>query len=104
VVDYARRRPEESPLYEVVRAGLETFLSRAREQDRVVPRFVERELYAYLACGILAYGFVRVRCDACGCERLVPSPARAGASAPPAVDLARDGDVAAPSPLRTRHV
>ena len=37
----------------------------------MVPRFVERELRAYLGCGILAHGFVRVRCDACGCERLV---------------------------------
>ncbi len=58
-------------LYEVVRAELESFLSRARERDRVVPRFVERELRTYLGCGILAHGFVRARCDACGCERLV---------------------------------
>jgi hypothetical protein len=66
-----RRRPEESVLYDVVRAELESFLARARERDRTVPRFVERELRAYLGCGILAHGFVRVRCDACGCERLV---------------------------------
>jgi hypothetical protein len=58
-------------LYDVVRAELESFLARARERDRTVPRFVERELRAYLGCGILAHGFVRVRCDACGCERLV---------------------------------
>jgi hypothetical protein len=40
-------------------------------QARLVPRFVERELRAYLACGILAHGFLRVRCEECGCERLV---------------------------------
>jgi hypothetical protein len=68
---YERRRPEASALYEVVRAGLESFLARARAQDRTVPRFVERELRAYLGCGILAHGFVRVRCDACRAERLV---------------------------------
>src|SRR3990172_10232354 len=53
---HARRRPEESALYDVVRAELESFLARARERDRCVPRFVERELRAYLGCGILAHG------------------------------------------------
>jgi hypothetical protein len=37
-----------------------------------VPRFVEREFRAYLACGVLAHGFLRLHCDACGCDRLVP--------------------------------
>jgi len=67
----ARRRPEETVLYDVVREQLETFLCRARERDRPLPRFVEREFRGYLECGILAHGFVRVRCDACGCDRLV---------------------------------
>jgi hypothetical protein len=58
-------------LYAVVREQLETFLARARERDRPVPRFVERELRAFLGCGILARGFVRVRCEACGHDRLV---------------------------------
>jgi hypothetical protein len=68
---YARRRPEQTVLYQAVRAELESFLTQARERDRPVPRFVERELRAYLGCGILARGFVRVHCDACGCDRLV---------------------------------
>jgi len=32
---------------------------------------VERELRAYLDCGILANGFLRLRCDACGHHRLL---------------------------------
>jgi hypothetical protein len=68
---YQRREPETTVLYRVVQRNLETFLASAREQGRVVPRFVERELRAYLECGILAHGFLRVRCDACGRERLV---------------------------------
>jgi hypothetical protein len=68
---YTRRQPEATVLYDVVRGQLETFLARARGRDRPVPRFVERELRAYLDCGILARGFVRVHCDACGCDRLV---------------------------------
>jgi len=68
---YARRRPEESVLYGVVQEELETFLARAHERERPVPRFVERELRAFLHCGILAHGFVRARCDECGLDRVV---------------------------------
>ena len=68
---YVRRRPEESVLYGVVQAELESFLADAQARERPVPRFVERELRAFLACGILAHGFVRVRCDTCARERLV---------------------------------
>ena len=41
---YARRRPDETVLYTVARERLVTFLARARERDRPVPRFVEQEL------------------------------------------------------------
>jgi hypothetical protein len=69
---YQRRQPETTVLYRVVQQNLETFLASAQEQGRVVPRFVERELRACLECGILAHGFLRVRCDDCSRERLVP--------------------------------
>ncbi len=68
---YARRRPEESVLYCVVQEQLETFLSRAAARERPVPRFVEREFREFLRCGILAYGFARAHCFACGLDRLV---------------------------------
>jgi len=68
---YVRRRPEESVLYSVVQAELETFLARAQARERRVPRFVERELRGFLRCGILAHGFVRVHCDECGLDRTV---------------------------------
>ncbi|HEX5067053.1 MAG TPA: transposase [Myxococcota bacterium] len=58
-------------LYGVVQAELESFLADAQARERPVPRFVERELRAFLSCGVLAHGFVRVRCDACARERLV---------------------------------
>jgi hypothetical protein len=70
-LEHPRRTPETTVLYRAVQQNLETFLASAREQGRVVPRFVERELRAYLTCGILAHGFLRVRCDDCGRERLV---------------------------------
>jgi hypothetical protein len=69
---YERRRPEETELHGVVREQFEPFLARARERDRPVPRFIEQEFRAYLACGVLAHGFLRPHCDACQLERLVP--------------------------------
>ena len=61
-----RRAPEGTPLYAVVHEHLESFLAEAERRERTVPRFVERELRAYLECGLLQFGFVRVRCASCG--------------------------------------
>ena len=69
---YRPRNAEESILYGVVAENLETFLSRQWERDHPVPRFVERELRLFLECGIAAHGFLRVHCDACGEDRIVP--------------------------------
>ena len=66
---YERHRPEETVLYGVVQSELESFLARGR--DRPLPRFVEREFRGFLECGILAHGFLRVHCDACGRDRIV---------------------------------
>ena len=71
--EYRRREPEKSLLYRVVSAHLDAFLARAAElaEGSGLPRFVERELRAYLRCGILEHGFVRVHCDVCGKDALV---------------------------------
>jgi hypothetical protein len=37
-----------------------------------VPRFAEREFRAYLECGVLAHGFLRLHCEECGYDRWVP--------------------------------
>jgi hypothetical protein len=58
--EYRPRNPEDNLLYGVVSEHLETFLARQREKDRPVPRFVERELRAFLDCGVLANGFLRI--------------------------------------------
>ena len=69
--EYRPRNPEENPLYGVVSRYLETYLAQQSERERPVPRFVERELRAFLDCGVLANGFLRVHCDACGKDRVV---------------------------------
>jgi hypothetical protein len=70
--EYCPRRPEESVLYRVVAENLESFLARQQERGRVVPRFVEHDLRSFLDCGILERGFIRVHCNACGMDRVVP--------------------------------
>ena len=69
--DYRRRTPESEPLYEVLAGHLQTFLAQVRSADRQLPAYVERELRAYLECGILVHGFMRVRCQDCGHTRAV---------------------------------
>ena len=70
-VAYRRRTPETEPLYRAMSGHLETFLAQLQATDRQLPRHVEQEMRAYLECGILAYGFLRVRCEDCGESRVV---------------------------------
>jgi hypothetical protein len=69
---YLPRRPQETVLYDLVRGNLETFLAHARANyEGGLPRYVERELRAYLACGDFSRGFMRAHCDACGHDLLI---------------------------------
>lgn len=68
---YSRRQPEKSLLYEAVVENFDTFLQNNAEQGGHLPPFVARAFEAYLACGILAHGFLRVRCTDCGLDQFV---------------------------------
>jgi len=69
---YHRHHPETTVLHRLVREHLETFLAQVDEQTGGgLPFFVERELRAYLECGILDYGFIRLHCDTCNEDLLV---------------------------------
>jgi len=70
-VIYRRRQPEKTTLYQAVALHLPAFLATADEAERPVPKFVRREFEAFLDCGIIEKGAVRVRCSACGFDRLV---------------------------------
>ena len=69
---YERRRPEETTLYQVVQQQLETFLAQVEAKTGTgLPEFVKDEFASFLECGILAHGFLRVRCAGCAHEKLV---------------------------------
>ena len=57
-----------------MRDHLETFLAAAaaRTDGVGLPRFIEREFRGFLRCGLLVHGFLRIRCDDCAFERLLP--------------------------------
>src|SRR6266545_4230993 len=48
----------------------------ARRHNRAdgagLPGFLAREFREFLTCGVLAHGFVRVRCERCAFEQLLP--------------------------------
>ena len=81
---YAPRTTTETVLHQVVRAHLDCFLAdTAVATDGVgLPRFIEREFRDFLGCGQLERGFVRVRCESCRFERLIPFSCKARAICP----------------------
>jgi len=74
VAPYVPRAAADTVLHGVIREHLETFLAAAaaRTDGVGLPGFIERELRGFLRCGLLVHGFLRVRCDDCAFERLVP--------------------------------
>ena len=73
VATYEPRDPSRTILYKVIAAHLETFLASldADPATKGLPAYVQREFYAYLQCGILAHGFLRLGCDTCKHEMLL---------------------------------
>jgi hypothetical protein len=74
VATYAPRDPCHTVLYKVIAEHLETFLASCNDDPETpgLPAYVQREFYDYLRCGILAHGFLRLGCDTCKKELLVP--------------------------------
>ncbi|MEP5569026.1 MAG: transposase zinc-binding domain-containing protein, partial [Halioglobus sp.] len=68
---YERHRPEQTLLYQLVEKHYPALVEQLEVQGKNLPAHVCREFEAYLKCGRLEHGFLRVRCDKCHFERLV---------------------------------
>jgi hypothetical protein len=68
---YTRRRPELTVLHQVVRQNYKSFVALVEASGRTLPKHVTAEFAEYLKCGILAHGFLRLKCGDCKAERLV---------------------------------
>jgi ribosomal protein S27E len=58
-------------LYQVIEEYWPEFQAELASQDKYLPAYVIQEFEAYLKCGRLEHGFLRVRCEACHDEKLV---------------------------------
>ena len=71
-VHYERHRPEQTTLYRLVQQHAASFIAHTEASTgSELPRFVKDEFDAFLECGILAHGFLRVRCGECGHDKLL---------------------------------
>ena len=69
---YERRDPESGLLHRVIREHFATLRELEREDEGSgLPVFVENEFAAFIGCGSLSRGFVRLRCRACGLDRFL---------------------------------
>jgi hypothetical protein len=68
---YERHCPETTLLYRTLQEHWLEFVGEVEEGGAELPAFVRDEFAAYLRCGILAHGFLRVRCTDCGHNRVV---------------------------------
>ncbi len=71
-VHYQRHRPEQTTLYRLVQQHAATFFAQAEDAAGAdLPQFVKDEFDAFLECGILAHGFLRLHCGDCGHDKLL---------------------------------
>jgi len=71
-VHYECRRPEQPTLQRRVQQDAATFFAEAEDAAGAdLPQFVKDRRDAFFECGILARGFLRLRCGDCGHDRLV---------------------------------
>ena len=68
---YQRHLPENTLLYQIVERYYPEFTAYLAEQGAILPRYMQREFEAYLKCGRLEHGFLRVQCNHCHAEHLV---------------------------------
>ena len=68
---YVRHRPEATLLYQLVERHYTEFVAVREAAGRPLPKYVQDEFAAYLKCGRLEHGFLRVRCEDCHAEKLV---------------------------------
>jgi Transposase zinc-binding domain/Putative transposase len=71
-VHYERHRPEQTTLYRLVQENVATFFAQVElASGTELPQFIKDEFDAFLECGILAHGFLRLRGEDCGHDKLV---------------------------------
>lgn len=71
ITKYQRRCPELTPCFKIINEHLDSFIQARQLENRPLPQYVIDEFEAFLKCGILAYGFLRLKCNCCSEEKIV---------------------------------
>ena len=69
---YRPKTPGSGVLFQVIQRDFATFRSEREAEERPLPRYIEKEFEAYIRCGVLGHGFVRLKCNGCTHEKLLP--------------------------------
>ncbi|MGB5446583.1 MAG: IS91 family transposase [Psychromonas sp.] len=69
---YQPHHPEHTLFYRLVEQYYPAFKASLENQGRNIPRYIQQEFDDFLRCSRLEYGFLRVRCESCHHEHLVP--------------------------------
>jgi hypothetical protein len=78
-----RHRPEQTTLYRLVRQHAAGFVAHTEASTgSELPRFIKDEFDAFVECGILAHGLLRLRCGECGHDKLLTFSCRPRESCP----------------------
>jgi hypothetical protein len=71
-VHYERHRPEQTTLYRPLQQHAARFIAHTEAcSGAELPRFIKDEFEAFLDCGILSHGVLRLRCGECGHDKLL---------------------------------
>jgi hypothetical protein len=62
---YRPRRPEKTPLFQVIKKHYHTWHKKRENLENPVPDYVDSVFKKYLGCGILAKGFACAHCEDC---------------------------------------
>jgi hypothetical protein len=69
--DYEPHRPDEARFLQIIEQHYPLFSALRAEQGRKRPAYVRREFEAFLRCGRLKHGFLRMRCERCHDDKRV---------------------------------
>ncbi|HRH88296.1 MAG TPA: hypothetical protein PLO41_15725 [Rubrivivax sp.] len=77
---YERHRAEQTTLCRLVQQHAASFIAHTEASTGAeLPRFIKDEFDAFLECGILADGFLRLQCGDCGRDKLLAFSLPSGA-------------------------
>ena len=83
-VHFVRHRPEQTILHRLVQQYAARFNAHTEASTSAeLPRFIKDAFDAFLECGILAHGFLRLRCGECGHDKILAFSCKRRGFCPP---------------------